>query len=69
MPPFAQFIPDSTPEFGADPKPFVFIMVVGFVIGVLGHITKAKGLVALGVGMIFIATFVLPLGVYLSKSS
>jgi hypothetical protein len=42
-------------------------MVAGFVIGIFGHISKTKTLVALGIGLIFLGTFVLPLLVNLSK--
>lgn len=61
------FFYDPSPEFGADPRPFVALMIVGFVIGVAGHIVKAKTLVALGIGMIFLATFLLPLAANLAN--
>ena len=38
-------------------------MVVGFVVGIFGHITKTQGAGRHRIGMIFVATFVLPLGV------
>ena len=44
-----------------DPRPYVALMLVGFVIGVVGHIVRVKALVALGIGLIFLATFLLPL--------
>ena len=43
-------------------------MVAGFAIGVFGHIVRAKGLVALGIGMVFLATFLLPLVTNVLKS-
>jgi len=43
-------------------------MIAGFVIGVFGHIVRAKGLVALGIGLIFLATFVLPLAANILRS-
>jgi hypothetical protein len=33
---------DPSPPFGTDPRPFVAMMIAGFVIGVFGHIVKAK---------------------------
>jgi hypothetical protein len=42
-------------------------MLAGFVIGIAGHITKLKTLVAIGIGLIFLGTLVLPLIVNLSK--
>jgi hypothetical protein len=62
------FFYDPNPSFGADPTPFVILMVMGFVVAVFGHIVRAKGLVALGIGMIFLATFLLPLLTNVLKS-
>jgi hypothetical protein len=62
------FAYDPSPPFGTDPRPFVAMMIAGFVIGVFGHIAKAKALVALGIGLIFLATFVLPLVANIMKS-
>jgi hypothetical protein len=62
------FFYNPNPTFGASPTPFVILMVAGFVIGVIGHIIRAKGLVALGIGMIFLATFLLPLITNVLKS-
>ena len=62
------FFYNPNPTFGASPTPFVVLMVVGFVIGVVGHITRIKGLIALGIGMIFLATFLLPLITNVLKS-
>ena len=62
------FFYDPNPTFGASPTPFVVLMVAGFVIGVIGHITRTKGLIALGIGMIFLATFLRPLITNVVKS-
>jgi hypothetical protein len=62
------FFYDPSPEFGTDPRPFVAMMIAGFVIGVFGHITRVKSLVALGIGLIFLATFLLPLAANVLKS-
>jgi hypothetical protein len=62
------FFYDPSPDFGSDPRPFVALMLVGFVIGVAGHVVRAKSLVALGIGLIFLATFLLPLAANVLKS-
>jgi hypothetical protein len=62
------FFYDPTPDFGTDPRPYVALMLVGFVIGVIGHVTRTRGLVALGIGLIFLATFLLPLAANVLKS-
>jgi hypothetical protein len=61
------FFYDPHPSFGADPRPFVALMIAGFVIGVAGHIVKIKTLVAIGIGLIFLGTFLLPLAANLSN--
>jgi hypothetical protein len=63
------FFYDPSPDFGTDPRPFVAMMLVGFVIGVVGHVTRTKALVVLGIGLIFLATFLLPLAANVLKSS
>jgi hypothetical protein len=62
------FFYDPSPEFGTDPRPFVAMMLAGFVIGIFGHIARVKALVALGIGLIFLATFLLPLAANVLKS-
>ena len=52
--------------FDSDPLPFIALMGLGFVIGVGGHIYKSRTAVATGIGMIFVATLLLPIGIYLS---
>jgi hypothetical protein len=52
--------------FDPSPLPFVALMGLGFVIGVLGHIYRSRIAIATGIAMIFVATLLLPLGLYLS---
>ena len=61
------FFYDPHPDFGADPRPFVALMLVGFVIGVIGHIVKVRTIIAVGIGMVFLGTFLLPLAANLSN--
>jgi hypothetical protein len=65
----AAFFYDPSPEFGANPVPFVVMMGAGFVVAVAGHVVRARSLVAVGIGLIFLATFLLPLLITLSRSS
>ena len=62
------FAYDPSPPFGTDPRPFVAMMIAGFVIGIFGHISRSQGLLALGIGLIFLATFVFPLVANITKS-
>jgi hypothetical protein len=55
--------PDLVPDQGlqADPTPYLILFGAGFLIGALGHLTRTKTLIALGVTMVFLATLILPL--------
>ena len=53
--------------FDPSPAPFVALMALGFIIGGLGHVYDSKTMIATGIGMIFLATLGLPLGIYLSN--
>ena len=58
---------DKGPDLGpdkslqADPTPYLILFGAGFALGALGHLTKTKFLVALGILMIMLATVLLPL--------
>ena len=67
--PLSAFFYDPSPSFGASPTPYVLLMVFGFTVGVAGHIVKSKTTVAIGIGLVFLATFLLPLGTYVLKAS
>lgn len=41
--------------------PYATLMILGFVIGVFGHISRSRWLVAIGILLIFIGAFLLPL--------
>jgi len=49
-----------------DLLPFIALMGLGFVVGVAGHIYRSNTVVATGIGLIFVATLLLPLGLYLN---
>ena len=68
----AQFLdPDRGPEpsgdFRIEPEAFVALLLAGFAIGIIGHIVKAKTLVAAGILMIFLATVGLPVYLQLTR--
>ena len=42
------------------PAPYITLMLVGFVVGILGHLTRARWLVAAGVILIFLGAFLFP---------
>ena len=57
------------PDFGTDPRPFVFLMAFGFVMAVVGHVARVRLLVGLGIAIVFAATFAIPLVTNVVKSN
>jgi hypothetical protein len=53
--------------FSPSPAPFIALMALGFVVGVTGHVYGSRPLVATGIGMIFVATLLLPLAIYATE--
>lgn len=48
--------------------PYIALMLIGFAIGILGHLTGERWLVASGVILIFLGAFFFPLAVNLTSS-
>jgi hypothetical protein len=53
--------------FSPSPLPFIALMALGFVVGVAGHVYGSRLTVATGIGLIFIATVLLPLALYAAE--
>jgi len=47
--------------------PYIALMLAGFAIGILGHLTRARWLVATGIILIFLGAFFFPLAVNLTE--
>jgi hypothetical protein len=60
--PIAALLPHSA-------GPYIVLMLIGFVTGMLGHLTRARWLIAAGVMMIFLAAFLFPLAVNLTTDN
>ena len=54
-------------DVATDPKRYLILLGVGFVIALLGHMTRTKTLIATGIALIFLATFILPLWFHFSS--
>jgi hypothetical protein len=54
VPPLAEVLPHSI-------GPYISLMLFGFFLGILGHLTKSRWLVAIGVLLVFLAAFLFPL--------
>ncbi len=59
--------PDQSGDFRISPAFFFVVLGLGFLMGVIGHVTKVRALVAAGVLLIMLATFVLPVALHLTR--
>jgi sulfite exporter TauE/SafE len=60
--PLAGFLPHSS-------TPYIALILIGFAIGILGHLTAARWLVASGVILIFLGALLFPLALNLTEES
>jgi hypothetical protein len=62
----AQFLdpgggPEQTGGFRVSPRAFVAVLGAGFLIATIGHVIRARALVAFGIALIFGATVIVPI--------
>jgi hypothetical protein len=62
LPPLADLFPHS-------PGPYIALMLVGFAIGILGHLFKVKWMIASGVILIFLGALLFPLAANLTTQN
>ena len=62
LPPLASVLPHS---FG----PYMALVLIGFAVGILGHLSSARWLVAAGVILIFLGALLFPLAVNFTQES
>ena len=60
-------IPPSAALLPTSPTPYVALMLIGFGVGILGHLTRGRWLVAAGVILIALGAFLLPLAANLTS--
>ncbi len=60
--PLATLLPHSA-------GPYVALILIGFGIGILGHLTTARWLVAVGVILVFLGAFLFPLAINLTEET
>jgi hypothetical protein len=53
--------PEQTGDFEISPGFFFALLGLGFLLGVVGHVTKIRVLVAAGIILIFLATVAVPI--------
>lgn len=51
------------------PGPYIALMLIGFVVGVLGHLTRIRWLIAAGIALIFLGAFLFPLAANLTTEN
>jgi hypothetical protein len=59
--------PEPTGDWRSEPEAFIVLILLGFLVGTLGHIYKSKTMVASGILMIFLATVGIPVYLQLTR--
>ncbi len=49
--------------------PYIALMLIGFAVGILGHLSSSRLLVATGITLIFLGAFLFPLALNLTEST
>ena len=49
--------------------PYIALMLIGFAVGILGHLTALRWLIAAGIALIFLGAFLFPLALNLTEST
>jgi hypothetical protein len=60
--PLASLLPHSA-------SPYIALVLIGFAVGILGHLSSARWLVAAGVILIFLGALLFPLAVNFTEDS
>jgi hypothetical protein len=55
--------------FPRSPGPYIALMLIGFVVGILGHLAKARWMIAAGVILIFLGALLFPLAANLTTEN
>jgi hypothetical protein len=66
VPELVPFLAALLPQSAA---PYIGLVLVGFAIGILGHLAGSTRLVAVGIGLIVLGAFLLPLAINLTEST
>jgi hypothetical protein len=60
--PLAALLPHSA-------GPYIALILIGFGIGILGHLTTARWLIAVGIVLVFLGAFLFPLAINLTEET
>jgi hypothetical protein len=59
VPAFA-LVPPPLAALPHSPGPYIALMLIGFAVGILGHLTRARWLIAAGIALIFLGALLFP---------
>jgi MFS family permease len=66
-------VPDPSPSLASllphSAGPYLALVLGGFAVGILGHLSSSRRLVILGVALIAVGAFLLPLAINLTESA
>lgn len=66
-------VPDLAPLFATllphSVGPYIALVLIGFAIGILGHLSTARWLVVAGIILVFLGAFLFPLAINLTEEN
>jgi hypothetical protein len=65
-PDFALYLAALLPR---GPTPYIALVLIGFVVGILGHLSALRWLVAAGIVLIFLGAFLFPLALNITEGT
>jgi ABC-type phosphate transport system permease subunit len=66
----ALIVPGQGPDqggFEASPSLLIGLFGIGFLVGVLGHLARSRTLIAAGILLVVLATFLIPFALHVSR--
>jgi Flp pilus assembly protein TadB len=59
--------PEQSGRFQTSPSFFIVLFGIGAVVAIVGHLTRARPLIAAGIILIFLATFLIPVYLHATR--
>jgi hypothetical protein len=59
--------PEQRGDFRVSPTLFLALLLGGFAVGTLGHVVRSRAVTAVGIGMVFLATVLIPVALGVTR--
>lgn len=63
------FVPSLASLLPQSAGPYIALVLIGFAVGILGHLSTSRWLIVVGIVLIFLGAFLFPLALNLTEST